>query len=506
MQIDGHSFGGRLRMSEAVAAKLESHHLAKGKDVESLSYALGHAYRSADGQLTINVAEPDDVLLFGPDCFISSGYGHVTLDRQIKAKVYHRAVEGGFTAVVDIHDHHFACSAQFSPTDTQDDLANARYLKHTVQAFMPPGRELFAAAVVISKGDWAARFVDQQAPDGPAFSALRIDRIGARAQCLSDIGTAVLEERFARSQGLVGAREQNLIGRSHAVVIGAGGTGSIAVESLLRLGFGKVSVIDADRVEASNLNRLQGAGPADIGRLKIEVLADHARRIAPSTRFEGVAAQCFDEAARQLLETADLILGCVDNPESRWWLNQLAVQYLIPWFDCGVLLHTQPSIYHEVRTSVVLPKVTACGHCAPVDFCPRKLPAQFMDQESFRQQRAAGYLEQDPEEATPSAYLVNQQAVSWMLREVMNWYCGWAPVAASVFWRSDSTHIQRLDATLADLWPESGCPVCETQAGLCREGRLPTTASEAGLAATASELMSDAIHEVVPVHCPSESH
>ncbi|MDP1740952.1 ThiF family adenylyltransferase [Polaromonas sp.] len=506
MQIDRHSFGGRLRISDAVAAKLEAHHLAPGKDVESLSYALGHAYRGADGQLTIVVAEPGDVLLFAPDCFISSGYGHVTLDRQIKAKVFHRAVEGGFTAVVDIHDHHFSHSARFSSTDTRDDRVNARYLKHTVQAFMPPGRELFAAAIVISRGDWAARFVDDQAPGGPAFSALRIDRIGARAQCMSDIGTPVIEERFARNEGLVSAREQNLIGRSHAVVVGAGGTGSIALESLLRLGFGKVSVIDADRVEASNLNRLQGAGPADIGRLKIDVLADHARRIAPATRFEGVAAKCFDEAARPLLESADLILGCVDNPETRWWLNQLAVQYMIPWFDCGVLLHTQPAVHHEVRTSMVLPTVTACGHCAPVEFCPRKLPTQFMDLESLRQQRAAGYLAQEPQKATPSAYLVNQQAVSWMLREVMNWYCGWAPAAASVFWRSDSTQIQRLDATLADLWPDPGCPVCGTQAGLCREGRLPATGSHLVLAAAANALLSEAMNEVVPVPCLSKSH
>ena len=488
MQTNQSRWGGRLRISEAVAAKLIDHHLAQGKAVESFSYALGHAYRGADGQITIVLAQPDDVLLFGRDCFISSGFGHVTLDRAIKAQVFHRAVEDGYTAIVDIHDHHFADQAHFSSTDTRDDLANARYVTDTVQTFMPAGRELFAAAVVISRGDWAARFVDYDAAGAATFKPLRIDQIGAQSVPLSDLGTWVADERFARHAGLVSARQQTLIDESHAVVVGGGGTGSIAVESLLRLGFGKVTVIDADLVEVSNLNRLQGAGPVDIGRLKVDVLADLAKRVAPEASFYGLNAECFNLQARESLESADIILGCVDNPETRWWVNQFAVQYMIPWFDCGVLIHTQPTVRHEVRSTAVLPTVTACGHCAPVEFYPRKLPARFMDQETFRQQRAAGYVAERPNEAAPSAYLVNQQAVSWMLREVMNWYCGWAPTAASVYWRSDLTRIERLDATVADIAPLPGCPVCADQVGVCREGALPAAGREVDLSAAASEL------------------
>ena len=114
-----------------------------------------------------------------------------------------------------------------------------------------------------------------------------------------------------------------------------------------------------------------------------------------------------------------------------------------------------------------------------------------MDQETFRQQRAAGYVAERPNEAAPSAYLVNQQAVSWMLREVMNWYCGWAPTAASVYWRSDLTRIERLDATAADIAPLPGCPVCADQVGVCREGALPVAGREVDLSAAASELNSD---------------
>lgn len=101
-------FGGRLRISEAVARKLRDHHLAPGKDTESCSYVLGHAWRDEQGQLTIVLADPEAVLLFAEDCFLSKSYGHVRLDQEVKAQVFLRAVREGYTAVVDVHDHHFS--------------------------------------------------------------------------------------------------------------------------------------------------------------------------------------------------------------------------------------------------------------------------------------------------------------------------------------------------------------------------------------------------------------
>lgn len=481
-------FAGRLRISAGVEAKLRSYHLSAGKDRESFSYALGHAYRDAEGQLTITIADADNVLLFAQDCFLSAGYGHVTLDMRIKAQVFHRAVDGGFTAIVDFHDHHFAEAAYFSRTDDRDDVANATYCAETVQAFMPAAKKLFVAAGLISRGCWAARVVEFDGSGKAGFAALRIDLIGERFKCLSALAAPEHDERLSRHAGLITGAEQQVIRHSHVVVVGGGGTGSIAVESLLRLGFGQVTVIDADRIEASNLNRLQGAGVADVGRLKVEMHVDQACRVAPQVRFRGVAESCFSEPARSALETADLVLGCVDNAETRWWLNQFSVQYMVPWFDCAVALYTEHGVRHEGRTNAVLPAVSACGHCSPVEFFERKLPARFMDRGSLLVQRAAGYVANAPEEVSPSAYLVNQQAVAAMLQEVLNWFCGWKPTALSVYWRSDVNLVERIDSTVTCVRPVPGCGVCGIDTGKCREGRLPCEDAEVDLSSAGQSL------------------
>lgn len=496
MTNDVPPFAGRLRLAAAVEAKLRNHHLASGKTAESFSYALGHAYRDEDGQLTIVLADPDAVLLFAPECFVGAGYGHVTLDKAIKAQVFHRAVEQGYTAVVDVHDHHFAGTAHFSGVDDHDDLVNARYVRETVQAFVPEGRELSAAALLITRGDWDARVVHSGANNFSKFQRLRVDCVGEQFDCLSALGTRAPEERLLRHQGVVTGHQQELLRQSHAVVVGGGGTGSIAVECLARLGFGAISVIDADCVEATNLNRLQGAGPRDIGRLKVHVLADWVGRIAPQVQFTGVPAECFDDVAISAIESADLLIGCVDNPETRWWLNRVAVQYMIPWFDCGVVIQTQPQVRHELRASVVLPGVTACGHCAPVDFHPRKLPTRFLDRESLRVQRAAGYVAAEPAEVTPSAYPVNLQAVAFLMQEVLNWYCGWNTMASSIYWRSDQSRVERVDQTIVDITPERGCPVCDVQKGECREAWRPSQLAGVDLAEVARAFDAEPVAEL----------
>jgi len=466
-------FVGRLRLAACVAQKLRAHHLAPGKSAESCSYVLGHAFRGPDGEPTIVLADPDTVLLFAPDCFVGAGYGHVTLDKEVKARVFQRAVDEGYSAVVDVHDHHFAQAARFSSVDDRDDRSTARYVGETVQRYMPRGRELVAAALLISRGDWDARTAIAGANGRTSFGRLRVDCVGETFRMLSALEPLPHDGRLVRHDGIVSPRAQQLLRRSQAVVVGGGGTGSIAVECLLRIGIGSLSVIDADRVELGNLNRLQGAGCADVGRLKIDVLRDNAARMAPGTRFTGVPFKCHEPQALAALESADFIVGCVDNAETRWWLNRLAAQYMIPWFDCAVALTALPRVVHEVRASTVIPRTISCGHCSHVEFLPRTTPSRYLDLETMRVQRAAGYITDEPEAPSPSTYAVNMQAVSMLMQEVMNWFCGWRPAAASIYMRSDANRVERLDASVTDIGPAEGCPVCDAMVGKCRESWTP---------------------------------
>ena len=71
------------------------------------------------------------------------------------------------------------------------------------------------------------------------------------------------------------------LGRMSVCVIGVSGTGSIVAEQLARLGVGEIILIDFDKLEERNLNRILNSSLADIGSYKVEMFADAIRRYRP---------------------------------------------------------------------------------------------------------------------------------------------------------------------------------------------------------------------------------
>ena len=71
---------------------------------------------------------------------------------------------------------------------------------------------------------------------------------------------------------------------AHVCVIGVGGVGSLTVEGLARSGVGALTLIDLDDVCVTNVNRQLPALDGEIGRSKVEVLADRVKRINPACR------------------------------------------------------------------------------------------------------------------------------------------------------------------------------------------------------------------------------
>lgn len=124
-------------------------------------------------------------------------------------------------------------------------------------------------------------------------------------------------------------------------VVGCSGTGSPTIEQLVRLGVGSIVIIDPDKVEKKNLNRILNTTMADAvsGRTKVETLFAAIEKIGLETKVISFAANLFDskEALHELI-TCDVIFGCVDSVDGRHLVSQLTNFYLIPYFDVGVRL------------------------------------------------------------------------------------------------------------------------------------------------------------------------
>lgn len=100
--------------------------------------------------------------------------------------------------------------------------------------------------------------------------------------------TTLNSERFSGLARLYGRDALPKLAKSHVCVVGVGGVGSWAVEALARSGVGRLTLIDADEVCVSNANRQLHALDGQFGKLKVEVLAERCRAIAPEIVVDAI--------------------------------------------------------------------------------------------------------------------------------------------------------------------------------------------------------------------------
>jgi sulfur-carrier protein adenylyltransferase/sulfurtransferase len=138
--------------------------------------------------------------------------------------------------------------------------------------------------------------------------------------------------RFARQRVLpgFGAEGQRRLVEAHVVVLGAGGLGSAVVPALVAAGIGRVTVVDDDRVEVTNLHRQTLHTPDDVGRTKVESAADAAAALSPDTLVRPVALRFDAGNADELLADADLVIDGTDDILTRYVADDAAARAGIP--------------------------------------------------------------------------------------------------------------------------------------------------------------------------------
>ena len=150
--------------------------------------------------------------------------------------------------------------------------------------------------------------------------------------------TAPSSELFDRSIRAFGGHIQKVLGGLQVAVVGCGGTGSAVIEQAVRLGVRHFRLFDPKTLTSSNLTRVYGSFPEDVGRPKVDVCAAHVARIAPDTKVSTEQAEITWEDTAKLLLDADIVFGCTDDNAGRLVLSRLSTYLLTPVIDCGVLL------------------------------------------------------------------------------------------------------------------------------------------------------------------------
>jgi adenylyltransferase/sulfurtransferase len=142
-------------------------------------------------------------------------------------------------------------------------------------------------------------------------------------------------ERYSRQilfQGL-GEQGQRKLLAAHAVIVGCGALGSFHADALARAGVGKITIIDRDYVETSNLQRQWLFDEQDAAEAlpKAVAAARKLGRINSGVRVDPQVADLTPGNAEELLSPGDVILDGTDNFETRYLINDVAVKRGIPW-------------------------------------------------------------------------------------------------------------------------------------------------------------------------------
>ena len=160
----------------------------------------------------------------------------------------------------------------------------------------------------------------------------------------------------------IGERGQEALARSHAVVVGVGALGSFHAAALARAGVGRITLIDRDYVEPSNLHRQWLFDEADAAEAlpKAAAAERHIARINSGVLARGVVADLTPGNVSELLGDAGVILDGTDNFDTSYLINDFAVSRGIPWIYGA-------AVGSYGLTMPVIPGRTACLRCVYPD-------------------------------------------------------------------------------------------------------------------------------------------
>ncbi|MEZ6093480.1 MAG: ThiF family adenylyltransferase [Pirellulaceae bacterium] len=164
------------------------------------------------------------------------------------------------------------------------------------------------------------------------------------------------DDRYDRLR-MIGWWDQERLKRARVMVVGAGALGNEVIKNLALVGIGQILILDFDEIEMSNLTRSVLFRERHLGQPKAEVAAEMASELNPDCNIVGKTVDVTRDVGLGLVQSMDLVIGCVDNREARLWINRMCWKVGVPWIDGGI---------QEINgvAKVFVPEQGGCYECA----------------------------------------------------------------------------------------------------------------------------------------------
>jgi molybdopterin-synthase adenylyltransferase len=177
----------------------------------------------------------------------------------------------------------------------------------------------------------------------------------------------MVETRYSRQILAFGETGQQKLERASVGIVGLGGLGSHIAQSLAYLGVRSFILVDGDRIEETNLNRLIGGYPKDLENkpFKVVIAERLIRLIQPDASIIPVAADLRTPSAIENLLQTNIIFGCVDNDGARLILTDLSAAYEITLIDCATEIIPRDNLPLWFGGRIIFARPGEfCLHCA----------------------------------------------------------------------------------------------------------------------------------------------
>ncbi|MBE7011437.1 MAG: tRNA threonylcarbamoyladenosine dehydratase [Ruminococcaceae bacterium] len=127
-----------------------------------------------------------------------------------------------------------------------------------------------------------------------------------------------MSEIYNRTEMLIGVEAVQKLKKKHIMIFGIGGVGSYSAEAVARVGVGEITLVDKDRVSASNINRQLIALHSTVGMAKVEVMKNRISDINPDIKVNALESFCLPENIDDFFKgKVDYVIDAVDTVSAK---------------------------------------------------------------------------------------------------------------------------------------------------------------------------------------------
>ena len=288
-----------------------------------------------------------DMQLTQPQDFTTQAGGYLRLREEYHRDALTFSSERGFS-LIEVHCHRFGDAVAFSSID----LANDRLKFPYVAKHIPHIRHV--TMVCSPTGAVHAHTWDPEQNRISPVTELRIvadhiRRLVPDGSSPTDQPREMREDddRYSRQVLAFGPEGQHALANTRVGVVGLGGNGAPLVQTLAHMGITQFVLVDPDTIELSNVNRIVGATPLDVGMPKVQVAARLVRILHEDADIVVLPHSVLEAEAVKALSSVDILVGATDSAASRFALTLLATRYLLPYVDLGVHVAGQHGVLNQ---------------------------------------------------------------------------------------------------------------------------------------------------------------